>query len=149
VNNGKSFDFKSFSAANAGQVSSFDYLHAIYKEHELATDFLVCFSKLFWPDFNVVDNLIFISELFDSERYQDLLKNGQNATQAQFWMNLLEITGMFDELPTNEAILFSETLSACWNSKLKAEFGNQSVTARAIHDDETGEIFVTICKPDF
>lgn len=144
-----SFDFKSFVSANTGRVvTGFDYLHTIYKAHRLSVDFIVYFAKLFWPDFKIVDGLTFISELFDSERYQSLLKEGRNAKEAQFWMNLLEITGLFDELSIDGATQIAEAVAASWNSKLDTEFSNVSVPARVIRDDQTGEVFVTIGKPD-
>jgi len=145
MSDNKSFNFKSFVLANNGRsISCFDYLHAVYKSHRLTADFIFCFAKLFWPDFKVIDGLIFISELFDEGRYRDLLNENRNSTEVQFWMNLLEITGLFDELTPDEAISFAEIISASWNSKLKYEFGTISVPARVIHDDDTGEVFVTI-----
>lgn len=149
MGNENSFDFESFVSANKGRlVTGFDYLHTIYKAHGLCADFIVYFAKLFWPDFKIVDGLTFISELFDSERYQSLLKDGRNSKEAQFWMNLLEITGLFDELSIDEATQIAEAIASSWNSKLEAEYGNLSVPARVIRDDETGEVFVTIGKPD-
>lgn len=144
-----SFDFKSFVSANTGRVvTGFDYLRAIYKADGLTADFIVYFAKLFWPDFKMVDGLTFISELFDSEHYQSLLKDGRNVNEAQFWINLLEITGLFDELSIDEAMQIAEAVAASWNSKLAVEFSDVLVPARVIRDDETGEVFVTIGKPD-
>lgn len=143
------FDFTSFASANVGRmVSGFDYLHAVYKSQGLAVDFILWFARLFWPDFKTVDGMIFVSELFSAERYQELLGNGHSPTQAQFWMNLLEITGLFDDLPADEALGIAESLANSWNSKLQKELGVSSTPARAIVDEETGEVFVTIGTPD-
>lgn len=145
MNDKKSFDFNSFVSANAGRVvSGYDYLRAVYKAHGLAVDFIYYFAKLFWPDFKIKDGLIFVAELFDAGRYRDLLNEGRNSAETQFWMNLLEITGLFDELSTDEAMPIAEALAASWNSKLNSELGSVSVHAKAIRDDETGEVFVTI-----
>ncbi len=143
------FDFKSFVLANTKRkVNGFDYLHTTYKAHRLNIDFIIYFAKLFWPDFKTVDGLTFISELFDFDRYQSLLKDGHNAKKAQFWMNLLEITGLFDELLIDEATQIAKAVVASWNSKLHAEHRNISVSARVICDNETEEVFVTIGNPD-
>lgn len=145
MSDSKSFDFNSFVSANTGQiVTGFDYLHAVYKAHELHVDFISYFTKLFWPDFKVVNGLVFVAELFNTERYQELLNERRGLSEAQFWMNLLEVTGLFDELTTDEAMPIAESLVASWNSKMNSEFGSVSVPARAIRDDETGEVFVTI-----
>lgn len=149
MSDNKPFDFKSFVSANAGRiVSGFDYLHAAYKAHGITADFIYYFSRLFWPDFRVVDGLIFVAELFEEGRYQGLLNEGRSSTEAQFWMNLLEITGLFDELATDEAMSIAEVLAASWNSKLNSEFGIISVPAKAICDNDTGEVFVTIGSAD-
>ncbi|MEF1257096.1 hypothetical protein [Vibrio sp. M260112] len=145
----KPFDFAMFVSANVERrVSGFDYLHAAYKSQELAADFIVWFARLFCPDFKTVDGTVFIAELFDTEHYQELLRNGHSFTQAQYWLNLLEITGLFDDLSTDQAIKFAESLADSWNSKLTKEFGRVSAPARAIYDEETGEVFVTIGDPD-
>lgn len=144
----RSFDFRSFVLANKEQeVSSFDYLHAIYKSHGLPDDFIIYIAKLFCPEFRVIGGLVFISELFDSKRYKSLLKEGRSAGEAQFWMNLIEITGLFDELSTEDAMSVAESLAACWNAKMGVQFKEVLTPARAIRDDETGEIFVTIGTP--
>ncbi|GAB6262869.1 hypothetical protein [Photobacterium sp. R1] len=145
----KPFNFTMFASANAGRnVSGFDYLHAAYKSQELAADFILWFARLFCPDFKTVDGAVFISELFDTERYQELLSNGHSSTQAQFWLNLLEITGLFDDLSIDQAMEIAEFLADSWNSKLNKEFEGTSTLARAICDEETGEVFVTIGAPD-
>lgn len=145
MSDNKPFDFTSFVSANAGkEVSGFDYLHAVYKSQGITNDFILWFAKLFSPDFRTVDDTVFITELFDLERYRGLLQDGNTIMQAQFWMNLLEITGLFDELSTDEAMFIAEVLATSWNSKMTTEFGSVLVPARAIRDDETGEVFVTI-----
>ena len=145
----RTFDFTSFVSANFGhRVSGFDYLHTVYKSQEVATDFILWIARLFWPEFKTVDDMIFISELFDAERYQELLSDGYASTQAQFWMNLLEITGLFDDFSTEQAKVIAELLVDSWNSKLQKEFEISSKLARVLFDEETGEVFVTIGNPD-
>ena len=144
-----SFDFVSFKAANADRiVTGFDYLHAVYKSQGLAPDFILWLAKLFWPDLKKVDGIVFISELFNADRYNELLGNGHSYTQAQFWMNLIEVTGLFDDLPTDQAIVIAESIANSWNSKLQNEFGISSAPAKAIYDNETEEVFVTIGNSD-
>lgn len=145
----KSFDFASFVSANAGcDVSGFDYLHAVYKAQSLPADFILWFAKLFCPEFKVVDGMVFVSELFEAGRYQELLNDGRSPEEAQFWMSLLEITGLFDDLSCDEAMVIAEALVKSWNLKLNLEFGVSSMLARAIRDDDTREVFVTIGAPD-
>lgn len=145
MSNGESFDFASFVSANPeSNISGFDYLHTVYKSQGLAADFILWFAKLFWPEFKIADGLVFVAELFDSERYQALLNGGMRAAEAQFWMNLLEITGLFDDLSSNQAVEIATSLTDSWNAKLHQEVGIPITLARTIYDKETGEVFVTI-----
>lgn len=141
----KPFDFASFRAANKERnVSGLDYLHAVYKSQNLPADFVLWLSKLFKPDFKLLGSLAFVTELFDDARYQELLGNGQRPDQAQYWMNLLEITGMFDNLTVNQASTLAERIAESWNLALTNQFGVEQALARVIVDDDTDEVFVTI-----
>ena len=139
------FDFSSFSSANMGiAVSGFDYLHAVYKSQDLPADFIFWFAKMFWPEFKTVDGVIFISEIFDPARYKELMNDNKYCKNAQFWMNLVEITGIFDGLSSDQAMIIAKILANSWSSKLYSETGDKMMIARAINDEETGEVFVTI-----
>ena len=140
-----SFDFASFRATNKERnVSGLDYLHAIYKSQDLPADFALWFSKLFKPDFKILGGMAFVAELFDEARYQELLGNGQRPDQAQYWLNLLEITGLFDNLTFEQASTLAERIAESWNLALTNQFGVQQALARVIVDGDTDEVFVTI-----
>jgi len=137
------FNFEEFIVANRPcKVSKFDYLHAVYKSQNLHEDFIVCFCKLMWPDFKSVDGVIFVSELFNEEYYQELRASDKPITEIQFWVNLLEITGIFDEISTEQALLIAKIIVESWNVKLKSEYG--IALARWLRDEETNEVFITL-----
>ncbi|WP_174968248.1 hypothetical protein [Burkholderia lata] len=149
MNNSKPFDFASFLSVNQhGSFSGLDYVHVVYKDRGLVYDFLFHFGKLFLPDFKVVDGAIFVSELFRDEEYKRLLSDGKASHEIQFWINLLEITGMFDDIDTDQAAELAKLIVDGWNAKLQREFGDVSVPARVLCDDELGEVFVTIGYQD-
>tara|TARA_B100001094_G_C18183692_1_gene802436 strand:- start:1183 stop:1644 length:462 start_codon:yes stop_codon:yes gene_type:complete len=141
----KKFNFNSFALANKEKkVSGLDYLQIVYKSEELDSDFILWFARLFYPKFKVVDGMVFISELFDSEHYKETLNNNCSKEKVQYWLNLLEITGLFDDLATQDAMNFAEYLTSLWNLKLHNEFPETQISARTIYDTETDEVFVTI-----
>jgi hypothetical protein len=141
----KPFDFASFRSANADRnVSGFDYLQALYKSQELPADFALWFAKLLRPDFKLLGDMVFVVDLFDGARYQELLKGGQRPDQAQYWINLLEITGLFDNLTLEQAVTLANRIAESWNAALTVQFGADQALARAIVDDDTEEVFVTI-----
>ncbi|TCW85637.1 hypothetical protein C5O80_10750 [Burkholderia sp. SRS-46] len=149
MSNAQSFDFASFVSVNSpASVSGFDYVHTVYKCHALDYDFLFHFGKMFFPDFKVVDGAVFVSELFDDEKYKRMLGGGDVIREIQFWINLLEITGMFDDIDTDQAVELANLIVDGWNAKLQREFGEVSVPARVLCDDELGEVFVTIGYQD-
>lgn len=59
-------------------------------------------------------------------------------------MNLLEVTGLFENLSVPEATVVANALAGSWNAKLTSEFGAPFAQARALVHDEGCEIFVTI-----
>lgn len=145
----KSFDFSSFVSANPGRrVSGFDYIHSIYKAQSIDGDFLVWIARLFWPEFKIVDGRVFVATLFEDTRYRTLIENHTTAGSPQFWTNLLEITGIFDELSYVQAKELADVLAHTWNSKLSIEFGEVLSQARVVEDELSGEVFITIDSDD-
>lgn len=141
--------FDQFAKINAPkQVSGIDYLRSIYKALELPIDFVLQFTRLISPRVLVVDGRVFIADLFDSERHQDFLKSGRSESSAQFWTNLLEVTGLFDDLPESAALELAECLATSWNRKIESECVDATGRARVIHDKSTEEIFVVVGDPD-
>jgi hypothetical protein len=141
--------FENFEKANAPKtVTGIDYLRTIYKAQSLPQDFVAHFSRLFWPSFVCNDEVIFVADLFDKDRYDGFRLSGHSRSSAQFWTGLLEITGLFDELSIHEASEFAERLVAAWNQKLSTEYGQSMGQFRVIKDEAAGEVFAAIGMPD-
>ncbi|WP_449116936.1 hypothetical protein [Pseudomonas viridiflava] len=105
-------------------------------------------AKLYWPEFIRVDGWIFVKENFDDAYYLSLLESDNSSAKNQFWTNLLEVTGLFESLSLPEATVVASALAGSWNAKLASEFGPSFAQARAIVDDESCEVFVTIGLAD-
>lgn len=145
----KLFSFEAFRSANPKKrLGGYDYLQTISAAAALPADFIVWFSRLFSPRFILVDGTVFIDSLFEAQRYEELRRNGKSLEEAQFWMNLLEVTGLFDQLTVSQAERLAETIVDAWNMRLDKEFPLSTHKARFIHDQETNEVFVVIGKPD-
>lgn len=143
----KSFSFIEFQRSNSGKnISGIDYVRAVYATTPLHFDFLIHYAQLLSPTIKIVDGRAFIGELFDADRHLELVKTIQDTDQAQYWMNLLEITGLFDDLTTEQAIALAQTISECWNRKLFTEHGSSYGEARYIFDTDSDEVFVTIAR---
>jgi hypothetical protein len=107
-------------------------------------DFMVWFARFLWPEFRMVDGRVFVVTLFDSRQYHAILNSGETNEGAQYWMNLLEITGVFAQLSHPQARELAEIVAATWNAKLLADLGEVRTRARVVDDWGTGEVFVTI-----
>lgn len=147
MNSDQPFSFIDFKKHNNDPaISGIDYVHAVYATTPLPFDFLIHYAQLFSPDMTVMDGRVFIRELYDANRHRELVESTQDADRAQYWMNLLEITGLFDELKTDQAIALAQIISQCWNNKLLAEHGSSYGEARYICDTDSDEVFVTIAR---
>lgn len=121
----ETFDFASFRVDNAHHlVSGFDYIHAIHHTQRLPADFALCMAKLYWPEFIRVDGWIFVKETFDEAYYLSLLESDNSPAKNQFWMNLLEVTGLFENLSLPQSTVVVNALAGNWNAKLASEFGS-------------------------
>ena len=142
-------DYLSFREANHPRlVSGIDYVHAIHTTENLPADFAVWVARMYWPEFTLVDGMVYVSELHFERYEQDFLNSTISPSNSQFWINLLEITGMFDNLSFDGAMEVASIMASTWNAKLTMEFGPSFALARAFSDDETNEVFVTIGFPD-
>lgn len=147
MHNDQLFSFTDFKKANNDPATSgIDYVQAVYATTPLHFDFLLHYAQLMSPVIEIVDDRAFIGELFDANRYLDLIKTTQDMDRTQYWMNLLEITGLFDNLTTEQAIALAQIISQCWNSNLLTKHGNSCGEARYICDTDSGEVFVTIAR---
>lgn len=64
--------------------------------------------------------------------------------EIQFWINLIEITGIFPNLVECQAQEIAKTIELMWNTKIQIEFKHLTSKARWLHDSDTNEVFLTI-----
>jgi hypothetical protein len=140
------FSLSRFLAANPDKnLSSIDYLHAVFKLYELPDDFLLCMARLFSPDFIIVDGLVFLSEKFELDTYKKCLDEGKSPSEIQLWLNLIEVTGLFEGIEVENALSLAHSIETMWNQKIRSHDDNEAKgVARVIYEKDDGEIFVTI-----
>mgnify|MGYP007038346423 CR=1 FL=1 len=131
-----------FKANMERKLNDIDYIHMTFSLSKLPVDVALSFSKLFIPDMKVIDGIIILSDCYEDEQKRRYLDDKND--KSQFWVNLIEITGIFEEMSVLEAEIFGDALAASWNSKIKCEFSLDQGTARRITDAEMDEVFITI-----
>jgi hypothetical protein len=139
------FSLTDFLSANPEkQLGSIDYLHAVFKLAPLPTDLIFCFTKLFIPEFKLIDGFVFLEEFFDYNTYNSYLLEGKSKSEVQLWLNLIEVTGIFEALDFEDATQLASLITQMWNWKLDNNTTKGLGRARVIYDEEEGEVFITI-----
>lgn len=141
------FSFKDFLKSNDNKdLNYLDYLQAVFKVGDLPTDIIFSFFDMMSPTFTVIDDHLFIKEFFVQDEYNEYLSQGKNKDEIQFWLNLVEITGVFESIDLSEAMNLARSLKKMWNCKIQSEELSMYGNARIIEDIDNSEIFITIDK---
>lgn len=144
MENSKLFTLENFKNCNPDKdFNAFDYIHAIFKLAKLPNDLVCCLFKLLLPNFLLIDNEVFIEETYSEKYHQELLHEGK---EAGYWVNLLELTGIFEDIDTEMALDIAQQLEESWNHRLNEKGLLKHGQAKVIHDIETDEVFLTIIR---
>lgn len=136
--------FESFKNINKSNFfGDTEYIYSIFKIKELPVDLLFKILNLIFPDFLIIENHIFLESEFDQDKFDNLQKV-EETNKAQFWMNLIELTSLHDEMTAEQALLIAQKIVDSWNAKIKYEGLNAHGRARVFEEIEYGEIFITI-----
>lgn len=110
----------------------------------------IAFLKFFYPDFIIVDNLIFLKEQYDESTYRERLKRGLEGSEIEYWTNLIYIEGFFElRLEPDEYVehceFMAQEMSKIWSLKLQRDFPDKifKVIPTPSEEEEYEEIFIT------
>ncbi|KWI50648.1 hypothetical protein WT72_26270 [Burkholderia pseudomultivorans] len=136
--------YEDFVKANNGKFSVLDFLHAIFAKVRLPQDFVLCMSRLFAPQMIVFDGVIVIADWFDEARYNEYRSDGMSPQQVQPWINMVELTDVFQGISVDKAKELAALVVRIWNDRIRQDFPGEAVKARVIVEEDAGEVFVTI-----
>ncbi|MBJ9720955.1 hypothetical protein I5515_03990 [Acinetobacter calcoaceticus] len=137
-------NFESFKNINKPNFfGDIEYIYSIFKIKELPIDLLFKILNWVFPDFLIIENHIFLASEFDQDKFNDLQKV-EETNRSQFWMNLIELTSLHDEMTAEQALLIAKKIVDSCNAKIKYEGLNAHGRARVFEEIEYGEIFITI-----
>lgn len=84
------------------------------------------FATLFWPEFLVHDDRIFLKERFSSAQYAALLDQGLSGSEAQALMNHVHIDDLLgyndDAADLETATHLAEVLAQAWAAKIQLDY---------------------------
>ncbi|MGV2455606.1 hypothetical protein [Acinetobacter seifertii] len=113
--------FESFKNINKSNFfGDTEYIYSIFKIKEIPVDLLFKILNLIFPDFLIIENHIFLASEFDQDKFDNLQKV-EETNKAQFWMNLIELTSLHDEMTAEQALLIAQKIVDSWNAKIKYE----------------------------
>jgi hypothetical protein len=140
----ENWKYDDFVKANNGKFSALDFIHAVFAKVALPQDLALCIGHLFAPQLVIFDTIIVAAEWFDETRYRDYRSTGMKLDQAQAWINMVELTGIFHGISFDKAKDLAVLISGLWNERIKQEFPNESTRASVILEEDSDEVFVTI-----
>lgn len=141
-------NYREWQKANDNtKFSLYDYIHGLTVEKVIPIDFYIASLKLFNPDFISVDNCIFLKEEYEETKYFDLLKQQYSKRDLEYWINLVNLDGLFDTgaIEIDDSFLTSclylgEQLVNLWSSKLYIDFPSKQFHVECIQ--EANEVYI-------
>lgn len=128
-------DYESWREVNGGDFSRFDYLRGVLVSKEVHADGVIAVWKLLRPDFIEVEGMVFLREEFREEKFQDLKSRGMQPAEIEFWMNLLAVGAVLDQLPAAALAEMLPDLRQSWEDALEKAFPGGRFDVRLIEDD--------------
>ncbi|MFM0365729.1 hypothetical protein [Paraburkholderia sediminicola] len=140
----ENWKYDEFVKANSGKFSALDFIHAVSAKVALPQDFALCMGHLFAPQMVMFDNIVVIADWFDEARYQEYRSNGMKPDQAQAWINMVELTGIFQGMSFDKAKELALFIAGLWSENIRQKFPNEPTRANVIAEEDLDEVFVTI-----
>jgi hypothetical protein len=146
----RGWSFEDFRRANIHRaVSKLDYANNVLRGDITHADGVLAIGALFWPEFRVIDGLVFVDALFTDEKLANLRADGCADQEVEYWMNLFSVDGFFDNLPGESPFhidAVAEMVCSSWAAKAAAEFRNNNLVSHILRDGDTGDVLVTISR---
>ncbi|WP_158996832.1 hypothetical protein [Pigmentibacter ruber] len=122
-----------------------DYLTTIIDHYKIPSDFLIFFSDLIFPEFIIIDEMIFLKNHFKEEYFNRLLKEKTSCSEIEYWMNLVLISSYFPESDEfiDHALFLAEKLKKSIDLKLKNDFPNKMFSVDFTYDQDNGDVLFT------
>ena len=129
-------DYEAWKKANNNSFSKISYIHGIINSQKISYDLYFAFLDMFWPEFIVRSDMVFIKDSFDEK--QDLLKNTyKDDKEKEFWINLLSIDGLFsEEIDEDKLDFLSKKIAESWKAKLKQDFPERKFKIVVANDED-------------
>jgi hypothetical protein len=128
--------------------SSYDYIFHVLKIKEVNPDILFAFLNLFWPEFVMHKDRVFLKEEFELEKFEELEKRKEN---VEYWINLVLISPYFenDDAEEEKAKSLSESIAKIWQTKLENDFFDRKFNVLCYSKPENGDFGLTFYQTKY
>lgn len=146
VNNNALSDYQKWKNVNdCKNFSLYDYIYCVAIDKKIPIDFNIALLKLFYPEFIVIENHVFLKEEYDESEYLRLIEQNLQKKEVEYWMNLLNISSLFysEEIETEDNSLYIDTcevIANLWSQKLHKDFPRKQFYVGCLKDDD--EIYI-------
>jgi hypothetical protein len=137
------FSIEEFKSVNTN-VNVFDYIHALYSNEKIAADLVLAIDSIFRPKFKAVHGILFVEELYSSEKHESLENANKSNSEISYWVNLIDLTSVFEGVDFKVVLSIAEKMKASWNTELNRGYSGYNVQASLIAEAEPGEIYLTL-----
>lgn len=147
-------DFQAWKQANRKTFDLYDYVSGIIQANELPSDFCIAFLKLIYPPFLLSEHGVFLAEMYDQTKLNDLLDQGSQGGKLEFWMNILNLDGYLrisaEEFSIEQCLFFSNSLKEIWAQKLSKEFPEKKFVVECFQEtDPDYEVYITFYQEKY
>ncbi|NNE57718.1 MAG: hypothetical protein HKN36_06380 [Hellea sp.] len=134
-------NLEKWNDANIGKnFSVFDYVHILQKTQSIDPDFILAFVEVCWPEFLLFKDRVFLSDEFSIQKYESTIASEPHDKGPDFWMNLVCIDSIFEELDFQKQKYLGFSMEKMWRAKLNIEFPERDFIVKCIVE-ENEEVF--------
>ena len=132
-------DFNNWTNNN-NDFTFINYINTYIDQNKIHPDFLVIFCKLFFPEFILKKDMIFIKETYRDVLFDQLVSQKDPNDKIEYWMNLIIVSSFFpnDYSYDNHAKFLCEIIKNSISRKLEIEFKNKKFKIITGYDEDDG-----------
>ena len=124
--------------------NSIDYLHGCLKFGDVHQDFLYEFVKFICPEFLIYEGKVYFKETFSEAKYENLKSTGRTGAEVQYWLNLVELTSVFENYSFEFVSSIGREIENNWQRVLDTSFPDSGTKVKLLVNEKDFEVLVTL-----
>jgi hypothetical protein len=106
------YSLEEMRTANGDSFSDADYIHYVLKEIPIGAGWLSALVRFLCPAFEQIEDKLLLTPTGGPAKYRQYRREGKSPSEAQYWANLTEVSGIFENLNAERAINFASGIVA-------------------------------------